>query len=152
MKVFVRNVVNWGLEHPREAIGWGGVVVSGFAWAGGMWLALWLNVRDHGATLDAIQAQQAKQETAVVAARKEARDDFRDYAAAQQRWQDKAEARDEAQASQLATIARDLARLTGFVQQTAAQREKQLKRLESRQGQWWRFPLPDAPQATESTN
>lgn len=131
---------------PPEAVAWvrrnlpllGGLGSVG-AMACSAWLALWLSVYDHGKALAAIQDQQTAQAKALADARDLARADLREMAEAQRRWQDKAEARDEAQALQLGTIARDVARLTGLVQRAEATRG-------------WRVERRPDPQATEGAN
>lgn len=123
---------------PPEAIAWvrrewallvglGGLGTT----AASAWLVLWLSVYDHGKALTAIQDQQGAQVKALAEVRDVARADLREMADAQRRWQDKAEARDDRADERLATIARDLARLTGFVQRAEATRG-------------WRVQLPPA--------
>ncbi|MBS0338817.1 MAG: hypothetical protein JSS40_18840 [Proteobacteria bacterium] len=119
MKTLLRNMVDWCVEHPREAIGGGMAVGSVVASAAAAWLALWLNVRDHGTTLTAIQAEQTAQATTLKESRAEVLAEQRRDADERRRWQEASLQRDLDISVQLGQINRTLGLLQGQLQRAA---------------------------------
>ncbi len=115
-----RDVVVWARKNWKTLSGAAAFAAFLGSSAVAAWWALWVSNHDHGLSLLAIQAEQARQVIAIEGVKTAGAEDLRRFAELQQRWQDKSEKRDEDIVRQLATMNHSLALIQGQLRNQAA--------------------------------